>query len=195
MKPAVGPEASAEELVARIARRDQAALEELYDRCAPGLLGMLMRILSERAAAEEVLEEAFARLWSEARRWHREGSSALGRLYLVARRKAIARLRAQRRQPPLTFSVPERSMPAWLPHPQEIARVDQRRELLRKVIHQLPKPQRAALEGVIFDGYAAAELAGQMDEPRARTRAGLQAAMRFLRHRLAAVLGTWAANI
>jgi RNA polymerase sigma-70 factor, ECF subfamily len=195
MKPPAAAEPSAEELLARIAARDEAALGELYDRCAPGLLGMLMRILSDRAAAEEVLEDVFARLWSEARRLSREGSSVGARLFFLARRRAIERLRAARRLPALTFSVPERTTLAWLPQPKEIALVDQRRELLRKVINQLPKPQREALEGVIFEGYTAAELAHRLDEPRARVRAGLQAAMRFLRHRLAAVLGTWAANI
>jgi RNA polymerase sigma-70 factor, ECF subfamily len=188
-------EPSAEELLARIAGRDVAAFEELYDRSAAGLLGMLMRILSERAAAEQILEDVFARLWSEARRWSREGSSVNARLFFLARRRAIERLRASRRLPALAFAVPERTRLAWLPQPSDIALVDRRRELLRKVILQLPKPQREALEGVIFEGLTAGELAHRQEEPRARARAGLQAAMRFLRHRLAAVLGTWAANI
>lgn len=195
MKPPAAAEPSAEELLARIAARDVAALEELYGRTAPGLLGMLMRTLSDRAAAEQILEDVFARLWSEARRWSREGSSVNARLFFLARRQAIERLRTSRRLPALSFSVPERTRLAWLPQPSEIALVDRRRELLRKVILQLPKPQREALEGVIFEGSTAAELARGQDEPRARARAGLQAAMRFLRHRLAAVLGTWAANI
>jgi RNA polymerase sigma-70 factor, ECF subfamily len=188
-------EPSAEELLARIAARAVEALEELYDRSAPGLLGMLTRILPDRAAAEQVLEDVFARLWSEARRWNRDGASVNARLFFLARRRAIERLRALRRLPALSFSVSERTSLAWLPQPSEIALVDRRRELLRKVIHQLPNPQREALEGVIFEGATAAELARRQDEPRARVRAGLQAAMRFLRHRLAAVLGTWAANI
>jgi RNA polymerase sigma-70 factor, ECF subfamily len=195
LKPPEAAEPSPEQLVARIAERDWAALEELYDGWAPGLLGMLMRILPDRAAAEEVLEDIFARLWNESRRLTREGASVGARLFFLARRRGIERLRAARRLPALTFSVPERTALAWLPEPKEIALVDQRRLLLRKVINQLPKPQREALEGVIFEGYTAAELAGRLEEPRARVRAGLQAAMLFLRHRLAAVLGTWAANI
>lgn len=182
-------------MLARIAERDEAALEELYDRWAPGLLGMLVRILPDREAAEEILEDVFARLWSESKRLSRDGASVGARLFFLARRKGIERLRASRHLPALAPGLPDRASLAWTPQPQEIERVEQRRELLRKVIHQLPKPQLEALEGVIFEGLTAAELAHRLEQPRARARAGLQAAMRFLRHRLAAVLGTWAANI
>ena len=47
------PRPSAEELLARVADHDPEAMGELYDRVGPGLLGMLMRILGDRAAAEE----------------------------------------------------------------------------------------------------------------------------------------------
>lgn len=195
MKPPAATEPSLEELAARMAGRDPAALEELYDRSAPALLGILMRILSDRTAAEEVLEEVFVRLWNESRRLSRNGVSVAARLCFLARRRAIERLRAGRHLPALSLAASERAALAWLPHPREIALVDQRRELLRKVFSQLPQPQREALEQVIFEGYTATELAHHLGEPRARAHAGLQAAMRFLRHRLAAVLGTWAANI
>jgi RNA polymerase sigma-70 factor, ECF subfamily len=188
-------EFSAEALLARAAEHDSGAFAELYDHFAPGLLGLAMRILNDREAAEEVMQDVFHRLWSEARRLSRERVSVGAVLFLTARARAVERLRAARKLPPLVRSQSDLKTPAWLPRPQEIALVDGRRELLKKVVSQLPKPQREALDWVVLEGMTEAEIARKLDDTPARVRAGLLAGMRFLRHRLAAVLGTWDANI
>ncbi len=186
---------TSEELLARIAAHDDEALAELYDRLAPGLLGMLIRILSDRGAAEEILEEVFLRLWNEARRFSRERVSVAAALVFMARSRAIDRLRAERRLPALAAFGPDRKSISWLPRPEPIALLDERHELLKKVVNQLPKPQRGALELAVFEGYTETEIARKLGEPLGKVKSGLVAAMRFLRHRLGAVMRTWAANI
>ena len=186
-----------EQLLARVIGRDENALGELYDEFAPGLLGMLLQILRDRGATEEILEEVFLRLWKEARCWSRANVSMAVWLTVIARRTAVDRLRAQRKLPPLVCASagPLGKSFAWLPGPEEMARVDERRELLKKVINQLPKQQRRALDLAVFEGYTEQEIAEHLGEPLGRVKTGLRAAMTFLRHRLRAVSGTWAANI
>lgn len=188
---------TAEELIGRIADRQQEALGELYDHMAPGLLGMLFRILSDRDAAEEILQEVFLRLWNEARRLEQERISVSAWLVFVARHTAVGRRRAGRKLPAIVRGDPElyRKSLSWLPRPDEVALLEQRRELLRKVINQLPKPQRTAVELAVFDGYTQQEIAQMLVEPLGKVKAGLRAGMQFLRHRRRAVLGKWAANI
>lgn len=187
--------AAAEDLLARIAERDAEALGELYDQCAPQLLGMLMRILDDRAAAEEILEGVFSRLWNDARHMARGEASPAAVLYLTARARAIEKARASKGLAPLAAANLLRNLAVWCPRPKEISSVDERQELLRKVVSQLPKPQREALELAVFEGLTEDEIAARLGEPSARVKAGLLAGMRFLRHRLAAVLGTWTADI
>ena len=190
-------EETAEELLVRVAARDESALRALYDRFAPRLLALLSRILPERQAAKEVLQEVFGRLWNESRRSTHERASVAAWLVFTARIAAIDRLRAQRGLPPLArrnSGVPA-NISAGLPPPEQIALLEQRRELLKKVINQLPSHQRHALELAVFDGYTEAEIAQALGETLGKVRTELRAAMRFLRHRLRAVLGTWAANI
>jgi RNA polymerase sigma-70 factor (ECF subfamily) len=187
--------AASDELLARIADRDAEALGELYDQQAPVLLGLLMRILGDRAAAEDILESVFTRLWNDARQYARSEASLSAALFLMARARAVEKLRVDKQLPPLALGNSIRNMSAWCPRTKEIAHVDEREELLRKVVNQLPKPQREALELAVFEGLTEDEIAAKLGEPSARVGAGLLAAMRFLRHRLAAVLGTWTADI
>ena len=186
-----------ENLMARVAERDVEALGELYARLAPALLGMLQRILPDRGAAEEVLDNVFLRLWAEAHRYSEERASAAVWLMITARRAAIDVRRTEQKLPLLPRNqddVVDSSL-SWLPRPEVVARLEERRELLKKVLNQLPKPQREALELAVLEGFTEEEIAVKLGEPLGRVKSGVRAGMRFLRHRLRAISGTWAANI
>jgi RNA polymerase sigma-70 factor (ECF subfamily) len=73
--------------------------------------------------------------------------------------------------------------------------IDKRQGLLQKVIGQLPKSQRQALERAVFEGLTESEIAEQIGEPLGKVRTALRAAVIFVRHRRRAVCGTWVANI
>ena len=55
-----------EQLVARMVRGDVAAFEVLYDRYAPTVMGLALRVVTDRALAEEVVQETFWRVWRNA---------------------------------------------------------------------------------------------------------------------------------
>jgi RNA polymerase sigma-70 factor (ECF subfamily) len=92
-------ELPAENLLSRVAQSDVAALSELYDRYAPRVFGLIAHILPSRAAAEEILQEVFARLWSESPSLRQEGGSVVAWLVVTAREAAVERLRGLRKNP------------------------------------------------------------------------------------------------
>ncbi len=185
---------SVETLLAQVAEKhDEKAMAELIDRQGPLVLGVLVRMLGDRTAAEEIFQDVFMEFWHDARRLHRAGVSAAAALVLIARARALVRLRSTRKAP--TRSPLGEKAVDWLPQQKEIALLEERRELLRKVIAQLPKSQHEALEMAVFGGRTDSEIAAELREPGARARTSLLASMSFLRHRFAAVLGTWTANI
>jgi RNA polymerase sigma-70 factor (ECF subfamily) len=185
-----------EELLIRVARHDEEALGILYDRFAPSLLAMLRRILAERQEAEQVLQDVFLRFWDQAAHFSQEGSVPAW-LAFAARGGAIDRLRVEKGLSPQARGSYRalRHHPACLPRGKQIILLEQRSELLKKVIKQLPPHQRQALDLAVFDGYTEGEIAQKLGEPLGKVKAELRAAMSFLRHRLRAVMGTWAANI
>ena len=80
-------------LVQKITQRDEAALAALYDRYAGMLSSVLNRILRDTQAAEEILQDIFYQLWCGASRFDPARGSLPGWLLVIARNRAISRLR------------------------------------------------------------------------------------------------------
>jgi RNA polymerase sigma factor (sigma-70 family) len=82
-------------LLARIAAQDRAAFAEIYAATGPKLMGVLLRILGNRAEAEDALQEVFTRVWLRANRFDPEKGRGMTWLIAIARNHAIDRLRAR----------------------------------------------------------------------------------------------------
>ena len=90
----MGIEPRSEDLLARVAGQDVAALGELYDRYAPRVYGLIVHVLTSRVGAEEVLQEVFVRLWGESPSLCQDGGSIVAWLVVTAREAAVDRLHA-----------------------------------------------------------------------------------------------------
>ena len=77
---------------------DRAALATLYRLAAPRLLGVALRILRRRDAAEDVLQEAFISIWERAGQYSGERGPPLPWLAMIVRNRSIDRLRKETRQ-------------------------------------------------------------------------------------------------
>src|SRR5579864_6242519 len=80
-------------LVHKITQRDEAALSALYDRYAAMLSSVLVRILRDTQAAEEILQDIFYQIWRNAAQFDSSRGSLPGWLLVIARNRAISRLR------------------------------------------------------------------------------------------------------
>ena len=80
---------SDEVLTARVARGDAGALEALYDRHSSTVLGLVLKIVGDRAAAEDVLQETFWRVWKSADTYQSQRGSFASWLFRIARNLAI----------------------------------------------------------------------------------------------------------
>ena len=92
--------AAARERLARdlsaTASGDRAALHRVYQATSGKLFGVCLRILGEREAAEEVLQEVYLTVWRKAGQFERDRASPISWLAALARNKAIDRLRQKR---------------------------------------------------------------------------------------------------
>lgn len=83
------------ELIARCAAADRVAFREVYRASSAKLMGVLLRILGERAEAEDALQEVYTRVWLRAGRYDPTKGRGMTWLVAIARNLAIDRLRAR----------------------------------------------------------------------------------------------------
>ena len=102
-----------ESLVRRIQERDERALEALYDRYSTAVYSLALRILSDRAAAEDVLGDVFWRVWRAAETHDPDRGCVVAWIMTIARRRAIdelrMRVRRERREGPRQAAQPVRT--------------------------------------------------------------------------------------
>jgi len=150
-------------LLSRVASHDRAAFRGLYAAASAKLFGTLLRILGNRAEAEDALQEVFTRVWLRAGRFDAERGRAMTWLIAIARNHAIDRIRAR---PEQAASDDETEFLADT-RPGVEAGLIARGEALR-VIHCLNtlEPDRAeAVRGAYLGGLSYQALAERHDVP------------------------------
>jgi RNA polymerase sigma-70 factor, ECF subfamily len=175
-----GPDAA---LLARIARRDDAALGELFDRYNGTVIALGTRILRDASEAEEVAQEIFLAVWRNPDAYVASRGSVKTWLLLMARSRALDRLRALKRRGR------DRSIPVHeveLPFTDDIDATGERRTLVDRALAGLPAEQREALELAYFDGYTQSEIAQKTGAPLGTVKTRLRLAMMKLRQHMEA---------
>ncbi len=79
----------------RMAAGEREALAEVFDLHAPVVLGLLVRLVGRRSEAEEILEEAFLQIWTQAGRYEPQRATLRGWILRIARSRALDRLRSR----------------------------------------------------------------------------------------------------
>lgn len=143
-----------------VAAGDRTAFRELYAAASAKLFGVCLRMLDNRAEAEEALQDVFTRVWTHAGQFDAGRARAMTWLIAVARHQCIDRLRAHREQPvagddgdPLAL-VPD---PAPGAEARAIARGEARR--VTHCFETLEPSRAAAVRGAYLDGLSYAQLA------------------------------------
>ena len=88
--------AEIEDLIGKMSLGDRRAFSAIYSATSAKLFGVVLRILNNRADAEEVLQEAYVKIWQNAGKYQVNGLSPMTWLITIARNQAIDRLRARR---------------------------------------------------------------------------------------------------
>lgn len=157
-------------LMAAMAAADSSALEEIYDRHAPRLLAICIRLLRDRSEAEDVLVEVFWEIWERARRYERARGSPLAYLATVARSRSLDRLRRRRQEARVrvatqSWAAPDSTGSAEARGPLADALAQEQRRRVRVALDALSPVQRQVVELSFLDGLSHQEIAERLGAP------------------------------
>ena len=166
-------------LIVRTAMRDRGAFDTLYRQTSAKLFGVCLRVLNDRAEAEEALQEVYVKVWTKADRFAVSELSPMSWLIAVARNHSIDRLR-QRRRP--TEDIDEAVAVADPnPGPEALAVIGDQRDRVFACLEELEEDRAAAVRGAYIMGESYAELAERHSVPLNTMRTWLRRSLMKLR--------------
>jgi RNA polymerase sigma-70 factor, ECF subfamily len=172
-------------VVKRMAAGDSSALAELYDRHGRAVYSLSTRILRDPSEAEDVVQEVFTQAWREAGRYRPERASVAGWLLMLARTRAIDRLRARRVRGIGLAAGGAGPEPVDPSADQESAYIDASwAARVRHACLALPNGQRIAVELAFFEGLTHMEIADRLREPLGTVKTRIRTALQRLRDAL-----------
>jgi RNA polymerase sigma-70 factor, ECF subfamily len=167
-------------LVARLRAGDQQAMSELYDRYSSVVYGVALRILQDTGAAEDLLQEIFLQLWRKPDAFDSSRGSLGAWLAVIARHRAIDRLRQRR---------PESDIADCVIAGGTDLRDETERSLViekvRVVMGEMSADQRTAMEMAFFEGLTHTEIAEKTGEPLGTIKTRIRSGLQMLRARFA----------
>lgn len=171
-------------LVGEMARGDRDAFARFYDLHASLVFTFALRLLRDRAEAEEVAQDVFVQAWRQAGDYREERGTPEAWLLTMVRSRGIDKLRSRRRRHetmPIAED-PERAREAGIV--ESGAASSEARVLATGALAELSAPQREVLELAYFDGLTQTEIAARLGEPlgtvKTRMRSGLERLRAFL---------------
>ncbi len=178
-------------LIARVANRDKRALEALYDRYAASALGLALKMLGDRTLAEEIVQEAYWRVWKRAATFELERGQFTAWLFGIVHNLCIDEIR-RRRARPATLSTDSEDV-ALLDLPDANMDVPEAvlqtvtGEQVRRALNSLPAAQRSVIELAYFEGMTHQEIAARLNEPIGTIHTRARLALQKLRETFVAI--------
>lgn len=178
------PAAELAELISRCALRDRRAFRTLYERTSAKLYGVVLRILRDRAEADEAIQEIYIKIWQRADRYVAGPTSPISWLVAVARNHALDIVRARRPHNDELDVALEIADEA--PDPERMAEASEDGARIDRCLGELDPDRAEAVRGAYLDGFSYEELAQRYAVPLNTMRTWLRRSLIKLRECLTA---------
>ena len=148
--------------MALVARSDDDALAELYDRHGRVAYGLAHRVLRDATLAEDAVQDAFLGVWRTAARFVPERARASTWIMTIVHRRAVDLVRREERRRTEPVDLVDEPADETT---DDLALLRLERERVRTALAALPDAQREAIELAYYGGFTQSELAERLGEP------------------------------
>ena len=164
-------------LLQSVGTGDAAAFSELYNRMSPRILGLVIRVLRDRAQSEEVTQDVFIEIWQQAARFDPARGSAVGWMLRIAHSRAVDRVRASEASMARDWHRGIRELNHSQDETDEVVSLRLQSVKIAEAMKSLPELQRQAIDLTHLQGLtqtaAAALLSVPIGTVKTRVRTGL----------------------
>ena len=171
------PPASVSVLTGSLASGDQSAMTPLYDSTSRLVYGLVLRILNEAPAAEEVLLDVYTQVWRQASSYDETRGAPLAWMTTIARSRAIDSLRSGMHEQRLKQPLESAATSTAATGAGDFAVASEMQKLVRAALGALPPEQREVIELAYYGGFSHSEIALKLGQPlgtiKTRTRLGM----------------------
>lgn len=173
-------------LISLTAQGDQAALTTFYDRTSPQVFGLVLKILNNREAAEEVTLDVYTQVWRQAHTYDQTRGAPGAWLMTLARTRAIDRFRAGAAEQGRIESLDAAELFVSAGDtPEQDVEGQERRRYVQQALAVLTAEQRQAIALAYFYGLSQSEIAEKLQLPLGTVKTRIRLAMMKLREALA----------
>ncbi|MCF4998883.1 sigma-70 family RNA polymerase sigma factor [Pseudomonas syringae] len=163
-----------ESRLAACARGERAALRELYVQESPRLLGVAKRLVRDTALAEDIVHDAFIKIWAGAAGFDPARGSARGWMFSITRHLALNALRKHGRETPLRDDNEALAEDDVFDASAHSARI-------HRCLEQLEPQRRSCILHAYVDGFTHAQIAQRLDTPLGTVKAWIKRGLNALR--------------
>lgn len=172
-----------DDILCRVAAGDRTAFRALYAVAAPKLFGICLRMLHDRAEAEDALQEAFVRFWTRSHRYDPKKALAMTWMIAVTRNLCIDRLRARPQMQSTDDVLP--GLPDLGPTAEMRVIAQGEADRFLRCLGQLSKDRARAIQGAYLDGLSYEALAQRHAIPLNTLRSWLHRGLQKIRECMA----------
>jgi RNA polymerase sigma-70 factor (ECF subfamily) len=148
-----------------VATGDQAAFSDLSDQLAGRVLGLVTRLLKDRAQSEEVTQEVFLEVWQNATRFDRARGTAASWVLTMAHRRAVDRVRAAQASRDRDTRIGIRDHETEFDSVTESVEIRIEHERVSRALARLTEFQRQAVTMAYYGGYTHSEMSDLLGVP------------------------------
>ncbi len=166
-------------IISLLRNRNQRGMTLLYEQYSDSIFGVILRIISDRSIAEEVLQQSFLKAWNKIDSYNESKSSLYTWLSAIARNSSIDKVRLksfQSRNKTDSFDTTvhnDRSVNTNLDHLDT-----------KKLLKDLDPKYRVVLDMMYLQGYSQSEIAEKLEIPLGTIKTRARSAIKFLREEL-----------
>ncbi|WP_082127095.1 ECF RNA polymerase sigma factor SigK [Allosalinactinospora lopnorensis] len=164
-EPAIAESPRLAELLRQVARGDERAFEQVYDRVIPSVYGLVRKILRDPAQSEEVAQEVLVEVWRSACRYDEHRGSPQAWVLTLAHRRAVDRVRSEQASSKRAARVAAAEVTTPYDEVAEEATGRLEQERVRRCLETLTELQSQSVRLAYYGGYSYREVARLLSSP------------------------------